>query len=171
MSVATRTTLIPVEEYLKSSYKPACEYIDGVLRQKSMPTYKHGKMELHLSNLINQPEWGFEATPELTVWLRENKYLIPDVAVQRSSELQQPYPTKPIHLCIEILSLEDRFGEVVVKCEDYHAWGVRYCWIIDPEEKQCWEYVAGSRPHQVPADGRLTAREISLSLSGLFAGF
>jgi Uma2 family endonuclease len=171
MSVATSTTLIPVEEYLRTSYKPACDYIDGVLRQKSMPTYRHGKMELRASNLINEPETGFDATPEQTLFLRQGKYLVPDIAVQRVSELQQPYPTKPIHLCIEILSPEDRFSEVVVKCEDYHAWGVRFCWIIDPEEKVGWEYEAGSRPRQVPADGQITAQELSLSLKDLFAGF
>jgi Uma2 family endonuclease len=113
----------------------------------------------------------FDAEPELTVWLREHKSLIPDVAVQRLIELQEPYPTRPVHLCIEILSPEDRFGDVVVKCEDYHAWGVRFCWIIDPEEKQCWEYEAGSRPHQVSVDGQVTAQEIVLSMRDLFAGF
>ena len=116
-SVAASTTLIPVEEYLKASYKPACDYIDGVLRQKPMPTFKHGKMELRASNLINESEVGFEATPELTVRLSDRKYLVPDVAVQRISELQQPYPREPIHLCIEILSPEDRFSDTLsAKC-------------------------------------------------------
>ena len=35
------TTLISLDEYLRTSYKPACEYIDGMLRQKPMPTKLH----------------------------------------------------------------------------------------------------------------------------------
>jgi Uma2 family endonuclease len=170
MNVATNTTLIPVEEYLATSYKPACEYIDGVLRQKPMPTYKHSSMQKRILIRFEQfPD--FDAEPELTVRLKEGKFLIPDVAVQRLSELQQPYPSKPIHLCIEVLSPEDRFSEVLSKCEDYHAWGVQYCWIIDPEKKQCWQYEVGNRPQQIPPDGQITAQEVALSVKDLFAGF
>lgn len=130
MNVATSTSLVTVEEYLKSTAKPNAEYIDGVVRPKPMPTYKHAKMEFRVSKLVNDLQ-GFDAVPEQTVKLRERKYLVPDVAVQRSEELQQPYPEKPIYLCVEILSPEDRFSELVAKCKDYHAWGVKYCWIID----------------------------------------
>src|SRR5947209_810341 len=135
-------TLISAEEYLKLSDKPTCEYIDGVLRPKPMPTFKHGKMEKRLLTLIDPFEMDFVAIPELTVKLRERKYLVPDVAVQRVSELQQPWPLKPIHLCIEVLSPEDPFSDAVAKCEDYHAWGVKFCWLIDPEKEQCWEFAA-----------------------------
>jgi Uma2 family endonuclease len=169
--MAASAALMPVEEYLALTSKPYCEYRDGVLRQKAMPTYKHGKMELRLGNLINRLDCGFEATPEQTVRLGERKYLVPDVAVQRTAELQQPYPTKPIHLCVEVLSPEDRFSETIAKCEEYHAWGVPTCWVIDPEEKQAWEYRAGGRPHQIPSDGRIATDEISLSLADVFAGF
>jgi hypothetical protein len=26
------------------------------------------------------------------------------------------------------------------KCEEYHAWGVRFCWVIDPVKRTAWEY-------------------------------
>lgn len=164
------STLVTVEEYLRSTEKPNADYIDGVVRRKPMPTYKHGKMEARLSRLID--DLGkFEATPERTVRLRERKYLVPDVAVQRADEIQEPYPERPVYLCIEILSPEDRFSDLVAKCEDYHAWGVKYCWLIDPEKKQCWEYAADSRPQQAPEGGRISAGEITLSVADLFAGF
>ena len=171
MSVATGTTLISAEEYLRSTYKPTCEYIDGVLRPKPMPTYKHSKMEFRVCSLISQLDRGFEALPELTVQVREGKYLVPDVAVQQIDKLQQPYPKEPVHLCIEVLSPDDRFSDAMAKCEDYHVWGVKFCWMIDPEKKRCWEYEAGDRPQQVPTPGRINAREIVLSLEDLFAGF
>jgi Uma2 family endonuclease len=163
------TTLVTVEEYFAISEKPYFEYLDGVLRQKAMPTYDHSQMELRLSNLINHLAIGLTAGPELTVRLTERRILIPDVGVQRRSELQRPYPTKPIFLCIEILSPDDRFSDTVAKCEEYHSWGVPFCWIVDPEDKRCWEYHAGERPHEISEDGRLTAQELVLSVPDMFA--
>jgi len=163
--------LVPVEEYLRSAEKPVPDYIDGMLRPRSMPTYKHGKMQFRVGLLINRLGMGFEAIPEQTVQLREGKYLVPDVAVQRLSELQQPYPTRPVHLCVEVLSPDDRFSDTVAKCEDYHAWGVPFCWIIDPEKKRAWEYRPLDRPHEVGPGGQMQAGEISLTFGDLFAGF
>lgn len=169
--MGTSTALISVEDYLKLNHKPACEYIDGVLRPKPMPTYKHGKMQFRVASLINRPGSLFEAVPEQTVQVREGQYLIPDVAVQRVGEVQQPYPVKPVFLCIEVLSPDDRFSAVLAKCEDYHAWGVAFCWVIDPDNKECWEYHAGGRPNEVGIDGQITAGEIVLTCGELFADF
>lgn len=101
----------------------------------------------------------------------QREFLVPDVAVQRTGTLQQPYPTKPLYLCIEILSPGERFSETVAKCEAYHAWGVLFCWIIDPEKSLAWEYAAADRPRQVPRGGQICAQDVSVSLADLFAGF
>jgi Uma2 family endonuclease len=170
MSVAASTTLISVEEYLRTSYKPACDYIDGVLRQKPMPTFDHANMELVVCNLINRFD-GFRAVPEQTVRIREGKYLVPDIAVQRLDELQRPYPIKPVHLCVEVMSPEDRFVDTVTKCGEYHAWGVEYCWIVDPDGQRCWQYDSGGRPNDVLADGQITAGPIILSHADIFEPF
>jgi hypothetical protein len=92
-------TLVTEEEYLRSNYKPACDYIDGVLRQKSMPTFDHAEVQHAICMLIRRLG-GYVASPELTCWFRKGKFLVPDVAAQRLDEVQRPYPTRPIHLCI-----------------------------------------------------------------------
>ena len=169
--MADRTALVSVEEYFAISEKPYFEYLDGVLRQKAWPTYEHGKTQMRLCNLIDQARLSLEALPELTVKVSERIYLIPDVAVVRVSEIEDPYPTKPVFLCIEILSPEDRFSDTVAECEEYHAWGVPFCWIVDPEDKQCWEYHAGERPNQISDDGHLTAEKLSPRVTDIFADF
>lgn len=50
------TTLVPLEEYLKRSGKPACEYIDGVLRQRPMPNKLHAIEPVLLCVEILSPE-------------------------------------------------------------------------------------------------------------------
>jgi len=162
-------TLVSVEEYLKGGYKPACEYLDGVLRQKPMPTWDHGFTQSRVGQLINENFPDFAAASEITVRLSETRFLVPDVIAQRKTDLQRPYPTQPVHLVVEILSPEDRMSDVIAKCEQYHAWGVRYCWIIDPEEQTAWDYPRGRRPSQIHRGGRLQAEPVALALSDLFA--
>jgi len=162
-------TGVSVEEYLKTSYKPACDYLDGVLRQKPLPTRKHALLQSWLGQLIRTGFPGFEPESELTVRISERRYLVPDLAVQRMDHIQDPYPTEPVHLCVEILSPDDRTSELFAKCEEYHAWGVKMVWIVDPDNEPAWEYRSGERPHEIPADGSLTAEGIVIPLAEVFS--
>jgi Uma2 family endonuclease len=92
---------------------------------------------------------------------------VPDVVA--APRLQDPYPTEPVLLCIEVLSPEDRLGATLAKCEQYHEWGVPYCWVVDPEKQAGWEYPKGGEPQRVDRNGTLRAGEISVSLAELFA--
>jgi Uma2 family endonuclease len=167
--MATAAALVSVEEYLATTYKPACDYVDGVLYQKSMPTRKHGSIQIGLGQFINIGFPGFNASSEVNVRIRPGKYLVPDLIVQHRDRMQDPYPTEPVHLCIEILSPEDRISVVIAKCEEYHAWGVETVWIVDPENPRAWEFRKGQWPVEIPLTGSLTAPGISISLADLFS--
>jgi Uma2 family endonuclease len=77
-------------------------------------------------------------------------------------------------LCVEILSPEDRLGATLAKCEEYHAWGVPFCWVIDikeqvdPEKQTAWHYHSGTDPERIPSGGTLLAGQLSLPLAQLF---
>jgi Uma2 family endonuclease len=161
-------SLVSEQEYLSTNYKPGCDYIDGVLRQKPMPTWKHSVIQGQTSALINRFP-GFLAGSEFTVKIRTGKYFVPDVAVQRRDHIQDPYAIEPVHLCVEILSPEDRFSEAVAKCEEYHDWGVETTWIIDPDSRRAWEFCKHLRPVEIPPTGSLNAEPISVSLTELFS--
>jgi Uma2 family endonuclease len=78
-----------------------------------------------------------------------------------------PGPKDPVLLCIEIVSPPDRAGKLFGKCEDYHSWGVPYCWVIDPDRKIAWEYFpADLEPRKV--ETALTAGSINLDLADVF---
>jgi Uma2 family endonuclease len=157
------TTLVPVEEYLRFSGKPNCEYREGVLYPKPMPTTFHGLLEFMLVVMLRN--LGLQAAPEVTVRLSPTKYLVPDVIA--APVLQSPYPTEPVFLCCEILSPEDRLGTMLAKCEEYHAWGVPFCWVIDPEKRSAWEYHCAAEPVRVTST--LRAAEFPVSLQELFS--
>jgi len=168
-SMSPATTLVSVDEYLRTSYSPNCEYRDGVLTQKSMPTRKHALIQSSVYRLLHALFPDLEAVTELTVRLSENRYLVPDVAVQRKDRIQDPYPTEPIHLCVEILSPDDRLSEVIAKCEEYLAWGVPMVWIIDPVNRVAWEFSPNRPLHEVLSGDSLNAPEIAIPLAEIFA--
>jgi Uma2 family endonuclease len=164
--MATTTgSLVSVEEYLKSTSKPNSEYIDGEVRPKPMPTGLHGTLQLRLGMLLLQQ--GSKVGTEVTVRLSPTKYLIPDIIAADS--IPSTYPTDPVTLCVEILSPEDRLGSVMSKCEDYHAWGVPYCWIIDPVKQTAWEYDANGEPVKIDVGGTPHAGSLLVHLPDLFA--
>jgi Uma2 family endonuclease len=159
------TATVSVEDYLRRTEKPYCEYVDGVLYPKTMPTKLHAVIQLMLQILLRQQ--GVEALAEMHVRLSPTKYLIPDVIA--APTIQSPYPTEPVLLCVEILSPGDRLGATLAKCEDYHAWGVPYCWVIDPEKQTAWQYASGSEPEHIARGGTLTAGQLSVRLEELFS--
>ena len=168
-AMSPTTTLIPVDEYLRTSYKPNCEYRDGVLTQKPMPTWKHSFIQSRFSQLFLNRYSDFLPGSELTCRLSDGRYLVPDLGIQRKDRIQDPYPAQPIHLCVEILSPENRLSEMIAKSEEYHAWGVQMVWIIDPVNQVAWEFSPNRPLHEVPADGSLTAPEIAIPLADIFA--
>jgi Uma2 family endonuclease len=156
---------VSVEDYLHRTEKPYCEYVDGVLYPKAMPTKLHALIQKMLMTLLGKQ--GVEALSEVTVRLSPTKYLIPDVIA--APVIQSPYPTDPVLLCVEILSPEDRVGAMLAKCEQYHAWGVPFCWIVDPEKQTAWQYHSGGEPERVDRRGTLTAGELKVRLEELFS--
>ena len=60
-----------VEEYLGTSYKPACEYVRGELIQKSRPAFDHSFVQGRIIMLIAVFFRAYVALPELTVRLRQ----------------------------------------------------------------------------------------------------
>jgi len=166
--MAANATLVSVQEYLRLQAKPAFEYNHGTLTQKHMPTWKHSLLQLRIGQLLSAVP-GLMVGSELTVRVREDRYLVPDVAVQRRANIQDPYPIEPIPLCVEVLSPDDRLSEVIGKAEEYHTWGVPMVWILDPLLPTAWEFPAGGRIHEVPQGGSLTAEGIAIPLDELFS--
>ena len=155
--------LVPVEEYLHYSEKPYCEYREGVLYPKAMPTTLHGVLQIMLGAML--AKLGLDAASEVILRMSRTKYLVPDIVA--ALELQVPYPSEPVLLCCEILSPDDRLGTILAKCDEYHAWGVPFCWVIDPVKRTAWEYHSGKEPEKVT--GALHAGEYSINLDELFS--
>jgi hypothetical protein len=81
--------IVSLDDYLRRTEKPNCEYVDGVLHPKAMATTLHGRAQFSLQVLLDRQ--GVQALGEVHVRLSPTKYLIPDVIA--APEIQSPYPT------------------------------------------------------------------------------
>ena len=159
-------TLVSVEEYLANPGTPESEYLDGALRRRSMPTLLHSIIQTILVALLRRQ--GVRAFAEVSIRPAPNRFLIPDVIAGRNIG-DDPYPTVPVTLCIEVLSPDDRLSAMFAKCEEFHEWGTPYCWVIDPVRRSAWEYHAQSDPSKVDRRGTLHAGELRMNLEELFS--
>ena len=151
---------IPVSEYLRTVYRPDCDYVDGEVLERNLGEQTHGLVQKMISAIftLNRRSWGLRCITELRVQVRPTRYRIPDVCVVSASEPIVPILTRPPMLCVEVLSPEDRFQRIVTRCGEYLAMGVPYVWIIDPATRECWTLTA--------AGGALPMLEEAFTLPG-----
>jgi Uma2 family endonuclease len=136
-------TLIPVEEYLASSYEPDCDYVDGHIEERNVGERTHSRLQGRLIVFLGQIS-GIEILPEMRVQVKPNRFRVPDICVVTESSDEEVL-TRPPFLCIEILSPEDRMSRMEQRIQDYLEMGVPYVWLVDPHTRQA--YCA------TPADG------------------
>ena len=93
------TTHVPVEVYLRSSYEPDAEYVDGKIEERPMGEFDHASWQLAILRwfLQHEKEWGIRVLPELRVQVAATRYRVPDVTVlDRSRPIEQIITHPPL---------------------------------------------------------------------------
>lgn len=165
--------LIPVREYLSTTYRPDVDYIDGELKERNVGEQPHALVQAILSGIFREQRksWNVRPLPEQRVQISSTRYRIPDICVLRASDPKDDIITFAPLLCIEVLSADDRLREVQDRVEDYTSIGVGNVWVVDP-----WKrigYHASARGFEQPEDGvlRVANTPIAVSLEELFREF
>jgi Uma2 family endonuclease len=163
-------TLISVEEYLRTSYRPDRDYVDGEVVERNVGELDHSTLQkkiiLYLG--IREAELGISVYPEQRVQVSKTRFRIPDVCVTLGTPTEQIL-THPPFICIEILSPEDRWPRMQQRIDDYLGMGVPYVWVLDPGTKTAYSASPAQRTQRVTGDV-LTAQNPSvvLPLSEIF---
>lgn len=163
-------TLIPVSEYLRTTYRPDCDYIDGELKERNVGEQPHGNLQIILGAIFqnNRVIWGVRPLGDTRLQVKPTRYRIPDLMVLRNTDPKDPIIAFVPLLCIEILSKDDRLNEIQERVDDYAEMGVRDIWVINP-----WKrigYSATVAGFASPDDGvlRVAGTEIAVELSEIF---
>jgi len=166
--VAATTTLVSVEEYLSTSYKPDVNYIDDHLEERNVGTPEHGDLTWYLKFLLRAR--GLRVFTEARLRVAPKRYRVPDVCAYLTDPCEKRVLTVAPLLVIEVLSPEDRLQRTAVEANDYLDMGVPIVWIVDPVEKLA--YVVDSKTRRLFQVGDTIAAfdgAYSLTLEEIFA--
>jgi Uma2 family endonuclease len=147
------------------------ELNDGRLVVMAPPGFQHGRFEIRLAAaLLYQGEHrghGVAASGEAALLLRRgpDRVVGADAAfvanrslpVRRSPE---GYLETIPDLVVEVLSKNDRPGEVAAKVADYLAAGVRLVWVADPADRTLTAHRPGAAPVVLGEADALTCEDI-----------
>ena len=139
-TVPINETSVSVNEYLRSSFSPDREYVDGQIVERNLGEKEHSLLQKYFTMLFgfHEEAWGVVVYPELRTQGAQTRYRIPDVLVVRSGvEFERILEVPPL-IAIEILSPGDKWSEVQEKIDEYVAFGTENVWIFDPMRRRVW---------------------------------
>lgn len=162
-------TLISLEEYLKTSYEPDCDYVEGVLEERNLGDWNHSNLQtvliIYLGNRAKN--WNVRVRGELRIRVSGTRVRVPDICVISRNDPVEQVPTRPPLVCIEVLSPDDRWSRVEKRIEEFLAMGVQHVWVFDPQDRQVFDCTANGR--RLVTEETLEAPPVSINLPELFA--
>jgi Uma2 family endonuclease len=136
-------TLVSVDEYLNTSYEgPDREYVDGRIVERNLGEKDHSRPQRKLIGFFIATESTLRtyAFPEQRVQVKATRFRVPDVCVYLGVEPDEQVFRTPPFLAVEILSKDDRAGELQEKLDDYRNFGIPFTWVIDPRIRRGYTY-------------------------------
>jgi Uma2 family endonuclease len=134
--------LIGETQYLHTSYRPDCDYVDGVVLERHLGTHPQGRLQTLIAAYLLQREqqWQIHAVVEVRLKIRARQYRVPDVMVLRAAGAYPAVIEEAPLLCVEVVSPDDNLADLVVRAGDYLSIGVPVTWILDPAAKRAFVY-------------------------------
>ena len=164
-------TAVPLSEYLRTTYRPDRDWIEGEVRERNMGEQPHASVQGFFTRLLGNHgvAWGIRVFPEQRVQTSAEHYRIADVCVVRRSTRMEPIVRTPPLLCIEILSRDDRMSEMQERVDDYQAMGVENVWVVDPRRRRAYalDREGGLKP--APEALTIEGTAIEISIAEVFA--
>ena len=146
------------------------ELVRGVLMVRELPNYRHGQVMARLSNALltyaGAHDLGDVLAGDSGFKLESDPDTVrgPDVAFIRRERVPHPAPVGfaafAPDLVVEVLSPNDRPGEVLAKVADWLSAGTLLVWVIDPERRTARVYRADGSQTLVAVDGALTGEDV-----------
>ena len=137
-------TLISVDEYLRTSFDPDCDFVEGEVLERNVGKRRHGYAQLRIGAWFVQRREALrlEALTELRMRVGPGRVRIPDVVVTELPLPDEEVFTTPPYLCIEVMSPDDTVAAMQDRLDDYLQFGVTNIWVIDPWKHRGWHVTA-----------------------------
>ncbi len=134
--VMASATTISFAQYLETSYSPDCDFVDGEVRERNVGTFEHSRTQILLAALFlaYESQLGLIALTEQRIRVSPTRIRIPDLAVVPFGPTPDVLDDPPV-LVVEILSPDDSYPAMKLRCAEYRALGVQDIWILDPQSR------------------------------------
>jgi Uma2 family endonuclease len=156
-------------EYLRTSYHPDCDFVDGEVQERNLGEFDHAAVQTFLASWFYQhrQEWQLHVLVELRVQVSAERVRIPDVCLVARGRPVEQVLTKPPLAVIEILSPEDRISRYNERLADYRQMGIPNVWVVDPTSRVGYDCsTAAWLPKE---EFRIASFQIFLRLSDLWS--
>jgi Uma2 family endonuclease len=162
--MASAPSPVSLEEYMRTSYSPDCEYIDGVVVERNVGQTKHaftqGKVYRKIGDKVEAR--GLFVLPEQRVRVSMVRVRVPDVCVV--AKIDKEVISEAPLLCVEILSPDDRWSRTNTSISDYHAMKVPCVWVVDPYGRRGWVFDLEQPPAEIGEDDLLRAEALDVEI-------
>lgn len=160
-----------VREYLRTSWSPDREFVDGRIEERNLGEKEHSIIQRYLTFLfvLKRAEWGVEVFPELRTQTQSRRFRVPHVLVTRAGDQFERYVTRPPLIAIEILSPEDTLATMQAKAAEYRQFGIENIWIVHPEARVAYQYADGGLEPVKTGELTVAGTLIRIVLSEMFA--
>jgi len=139
MAALPDSPVASVEEYLRTSYDPDVEFVDGALVERHRGDWLHSLVQSNLLVAIRLKYPHLKVVAELRSRTATTRYRIPDVTVLLAPP-ETDYLLDAAFLVVEVLSKRHVMSVVIGKLKEYAAKGVPNIWLIDPRARLMWVY-------------------------------
>jgi Uma2 family endonuclease len=134
--------------------------------ERNLGEIDHGDLQPAIVAYLRSKYTGMWSAVEVRVQVRATRFRVPDVVIVQGPRPRGRIITTVPHLVIEVLSPDDRAGDVQEKIDDYLAFGVPCIWVIDPRTRRGYMYT--SEGMREAKDGLMRTQEIVVPLAELF---
>jgi Uma2 family endonuclease len=164
-------TLVSVEEYLRTSFPDADrEYIDGRIVERNVGEVDHSDVQTaivhYLRTHYKKRVWAGVA---VRVQVKKTRFRIPDLTIMLGAKPAEPIIRQPPLVAVEVLSPDDRAGDLEEKINDYLAFGIPYVWVINPETRRAYIHTPAGSHEAKGGVLRAESSGIEVPLSEIFA--
>ena len=118
---------------------------------------------------LHASDWAVRVFTEQRVQTSARHYRIADICVVRRSTPMEPIVRTHPHLCIEILSRDDRMSDIQERVEDYLAMSVPTVWVVDPRRRRAYAALSSGALEPAPTELTVPNTEIRIPVPDIFA--
>jgi len=163
-------TQIPVDEYLHTTYRPDCDYVDGQVLERNLGEYDHSRPQMHVIGFLaaREKEWRLVVLPGQRVQVKPERFRVVDACVIYHDAPDEQIVKTPPLICVEILSKDDTFKSVMEGLDDYLAMGVPNIWVIDPHKHRGYLYNTDGFIEAKDGVLRVPNSDIAVPLASIF---